>query len=366
MSVSRKIIGIIVFRIGLIGLGAASRNIHLPACHGIADVVIVGGVDVAAISGVAVPRFASLDDLVSKGKPDLIIIATPPASHVPLAIDALRAGCHVFLEKPIAPSLAEARTLRREARKSNRKIAVNNEFRFMACHAAARRLVGTLEFGDLRFLHLNQTFRVDSATEAGWRGQETERTGTEFGIHALDLARFFFNSEPHVMRSWMAGSSGAAGPDMLNLIDLDFGDGRFARITLDRLTKGKHRYLECRLDGTNATIETELGGALELQFGVRAANRRPFFNGDFSPGGRAFLWSGEKRRKIASDGFNLFADATRKLLQAFLQAIRDGTVPSCSLEDNFRSFALMRGAYDAARERRDVDVAALYQEDGGY
>ena len=134
------------------------------------------------------------------------------------------------------------------------------------------------------------------------------------------------------MRSWMAGSSAAAGPDMLNLVDLDFGDGRFARITLDRLTKGRHRYLECRLDGTEATIETELGGALELQFGVRAATRRPFFNGDFSAGGRAFLWRGENRRKLASDGFNLFADATRKLLRAFLLSIRDETVPPCSLD----------------------------------
>ena len=104
--------------------------------------------------------------------------------------------------------------------------------------------------------------------------------------------------------------------------------------------------------------------ALELQFGVRAATRRPFFNGDFSPGGRAFLWRGEKRQKIASDGFDLFADATRKLLQEFLLSIRDETVPPCSLEDNFRSFALMRAAYDAARERRDVDVATLYREDG--
>ena len=353
-----------MFRIGLVGLGSAARNIHLPACHGIAEVVIVGGVDIAATSEVSIPRFASLGDLVSKGKPDVIIIATPPASHVPLAIDALRAGCHVFLEKPIAPSLAEARILCREARKSNRKVAVNNEFRFMACHAAAHRLIGSPEFGELRFLHLYQAFRVDSATEAGWRGQETERTGTEFGIHALDLARFFFASEPRFMRSWMAGSSAAAGPDMLNLVDLDFGDGRFARITLDRLTKGRHRYLECRLDGTEATIETELGGALELQFGVRAATRRPFFNGDFSAGGRAFLWRGENRRKLASDGFNLFADATRKLLRAFLLSIRDETVPPCSLDDNFRSFALMRAAYDAARERRDVDVAALYQDDG--
>jgi predicted dehydrogenase len=148
---------------------------------------------------------------------------------------------------------------------------------------------------------------------------------------------------------------------MLNLVDLDFGDGRFARITLDRLTKGKHRYLECRLDGTKATIETELGGALELQFGLRAATRRPFLNADFSAGGRAFLWRGEQRRKIASDGFHLFADATQKLLQAFLFAIRDDTVPPCSLEDNFRSFALMRAAYDAARDKQDVDVAALYR-----
>ena len=165
-----------MFRIGLVGLGSAARNIHLPACHGIAEVVIVGGVDIAATSEVSIPRFASLGDLVSKGKPDVIIIATPPASHVPLAIDALRAGCHVFLEKPIAPSLAEARILCREARKSNRKVAVNNEFRFMNVHEAAHARIPGSQLVRLEGEHLVGLTRhkeVDAAVKAFLAKNET-------------------------------------------------------------------------------------------------------------------------------------------------------------------------------------------------
>ena len=97
------------------------------------------------------------------------------------------------------------------------------------------------------------------------------------------------------------------GPDYLNLIQLEFSGSRLAQITLDRLSRGRHRYLDLRLDGTNASVETEFGGRLEASAGIRGGTRKPFFDFDFSPGGRAHLFRGELGRKIASDPLDIFA-----------------------------------------------------------
>ena len=55
--------------------------------------------------------FSSIRELVEKTKPDVIHILTPPKTHFSLTKEAIGAGCHVLVEKPIALNLEEARTL---------------------------------------------------------------------------------------------------------------------------------------------------------------------------------------------------------------------------------------------------------------
>jgi predicted dehydrogenase len=206
---------------------------------------------------------------------------------------------------------------------------------------------------------MHQSFRTSDETEAGWRGTDPERTCKEFGTHVFDLCRFFFASDPLRMRAWMPRPTRPGGPDLLNLIDLEFPGERFARITLDRLTTGRHRYLDIRLDGTQRTVETELGGHVAFAVGLHAAERRPFLDFDLSFGGRAFVYDGERKRKLAADPLDLFAAATSALLDDFIAAIREGRRSVSCATDNIRSFALLRAAYDSAREGRDVDLAFL-------
>ena len=146
---------------------------------------------------------------------------------------------------------------------------------------------------------------------------------------------------------------------MLNLIDLEFAHDRWARITLNRVTRGPHRYLDIRLDGAAGSVVTELGGHASVEAGLDARSRRPYLRADISPGARAILYQGERRHKLASDSLGLFADATRRLMQAFLAALASGARPPCDGSDNLRSFAIMRAAYDSAHLDRDVDLGFL-------
>lgn len=334
-------------RIALAGLGEAARSIHIPACRSIPEIEIVGGFDPHQIDA-PVHMFSSLDELFRQARPDILIVATPPKTHYAVAAAALENGIHVFCEKPFTHTLDEALELVGLAATQSRRLVVNNEFRYMACHEAAKQAIDRGEIGELQFLELHQTFRVDSQTEAGWRGTEVERTGTEFGIHALDLCRYFFGCEPISMYSRMPKPPDGEGPDLVNLVDLEFPQNRIARITLNRLTKGPHRYLNGRFDGTTGTIETQLGGDIGVRAGIQGGSRRPYFDLQFALGSQAKLFKGVRTHKLRGDGLDLFSQATAKLLRYFIEGLEgDGPIPSEG-SDNIKSFELMRSAYEIA------------------
>lgn len=348
-------------KIALVGLGAAARSIHIPAIRRVKRLRLVGGCDVRSDAGkFDFPTYASVGELIEQGRPDIVAIITPTATHFRLASAVLESGIHVFCEKPFTSTVDEALALLRLADARGVRIAVNNEFRFMACHQAAKALIGSETFGDLSFVSMHQTFRTSATTEAGWRGADNERTNKDFGTHVFDLCRYFYGEEPLRMRALMPKPGAPEGPDLLNLVDLEFSGDRFARITLDRLTRGQHRYLDIRLDGTRANVETELGGRAALSVGLRPATRRPYVDLDLSLGGSAWLCREERRTKLASDPLDLFAAATAKLLEQYVDAIEGGSQPPCAGSDNVRTLALMRAAYESASSRREIDLGFLH------
>jgi predicted dehydrogenase len=331
--------------------------VHLPACAKVSGVDVVGGCDPAARQDAyRFPLFASAEELIDKGRPEVLIVATPPDSHAALVRLGLEAGCHVLAEKPLAPSLDEADALCALARKVGRYVVVNTQYRFMNTHQEAKRRIGRPEFGRLLFLSVQQTFLTTPETEAGWRGRERRRTCQEFGIHVLDLCRFYFEEEPVAIGARMPRGDVADAPDLLDLIHLDFPGGRAASICLDRLSRGPHRYLDLRLDGSVGCIETRLGGGIEVAAGIRGRVRRPYVSLDVSMGGRARLYHGEAFETIATDPFDVFADATARLLQAFLDALAEGRMPPCHADDHRKSLALVDAAYESDARNEVVDL----------
>jgi hypothetical protein len=80
----------------------------------------------------------------------------------------------VFCEKPFVNSLKEADAIIALSKDAGRQVVVNNQFRFMRVHRAAKEKTGRPEFGDLLFVSMHQTFLVTVQTEAGWRGQDSQ------------------------------------------------------------------------------------------------------------------------------------------------------------------------------------------------
>src|SRR5205823_6118922 len=115
-----RTMGTPMLRIGIAGCGRAAR-IHLDRLLALSEVAVVACADpdrscaeslaakVGEHSGSSpVPSFADHRELLRQQRPDALCIFTPHLRHYRVAIDALQAGCHVFIEKPLSTNVQEA------------------------------------------------------------------------------------------------------------------------------------------------------------------------------------------------------------------------------------------------------------------
>lgn len=124
---------------------------------------------------------------------DVVIIITPNGSHADIAIDAFNHGKHVFCEKPLSNTVAEAERMTEAARKSGKVNLVNFSYRTWPGIELARQLIREGELGDL--LHFEGRFFQDYAADPGlpfsWRFDKSISGGGAFGdigSHIMDIA----------------------------------------------------------------------------------------------------------------------------------------------------------------------------------
>ena len=128
-------------RIGVLGAGHLGR-IHVQQLRELPEFEIMGVFDTHADkaakvqSEFGVPLFGSMRELISAC--DVVDVVTPTLAHHECAMQALDAGKHVFIEKPIAHTLEEARQLVARAESAGRKVQIGHVERFNPAFLAAR------------------------------------------------------------------------------------------------------------------------------------------------------------------------------------------------------------------------------------
>ncbi len=187
------------FRVGLLGYGLAGRVFHAPLIAACPDLVLAAVVTRdperrAALRAVH-PETEALDapeQLWERaGSLDLVVVATPNRSHVPLARAALQAGLPVVVDKPLAPSVAEARALIDAARAAGRWLTVFQNRRWDGDFLTVRKLLADGALGAVHRLE-SRFERWNPVPRSGWResGDPAEASGLLFdlGPHLIDQA----------------------------------------------------------------------------------------------------------------------------------------------------------------------------------
>lgn len=191
-------------RVGVIGAGAFAAACHLPglAAHPRARVVALCGRrpgptrELAARFGIAAVetdyrRLLDRDDL------DAITVCTPNAAHREPALAALAAGKHLFCEKPLGLSVAEAAAMHAAAIASARIHQVSFVYRYLYGVEELRRRVAAGDVGEPFLLRLHHETWDGLAPSApiGWR----ERRGPAGGGVLYDLGSHFFDLARHLL-----------------------------------------------------------------------------------------------------------------------------------------------------------------------
>jgi predicted dehydrogenase len=192
-------------RIGLIGCGLVAETRHLPALLSLpnARVAAVADTNAECLARVAdrfrIPRRhpdyrALLDDAAI----DAVAICAPAQFHVPIALDALDAGKHVFIEKPLALSLAEGQRLLERAAQSPQRVMLGFNLRWHRLVRRARELVQSGALGRIEAIRtvISSGTRYHSDV-AEWRKRRALGGGVllEVAVHHFDLWRYLLESE---------------------------------------------------------------------------------------------------------------------------------------------------------------------------
>lgn len=197
-------------RVGLIGFGLAGRTLHAPliAASGqlrLASIVTrdPGRQERARAEHPDASVIANLEDLWSSAAElDLIVIATPNRSHVPLATRALENGLAVVIDKPMAPTSAQGRRLIEEAEARGLVLTVFQNRRWDGDFLTFRKLLAENALGPVvRFESRFERWRP-SVSQDAWRerGDAEEAGGLLFdlGAHLIDQAVLAFGPPTHV------------------------------------------------------------------------------------------------------------------------------------------------------------------------
>ena len=342
-------------RVAIAGLGRAARLYHLPSLRRIDGVQIVGGFDPVAASRETwsnesgLDAHDDLDELLTRSKPGVVVVATPPDTHADVCVRALEHGAHVIVEKPFAVSVVEADRVLAAARDAGRRVAVNHQFTEAPIFRAVLDAAHGGEYGRLAFAQVWQLMDLAPWDEpTAWRAGMARRTLLEGGVHLVYLLVALFGELPiSVSAQHSAGFHDDRAADAVQLVTLEFSGGRLGQITIDRLCKGGTRYMELRADCERGSLRASLGGRAVVQIGRKRAERTGI-RVDLGAGGLAWVETGLRRRTLARSPREMTERATEAVLRAAFDAFRRNVEPPSSGRNAREIIATIEAAYESA------------------
>ncbi|NLG51486.1 MAG: Gfo/Idh/MocA family oxidoreductase [Chloroflexi bacterium] len=135
-------------------------------------------------------------ELLDTERPDIVVPCGRNDTHAPIAIEAVRRGCHVFSEKPAAQTLEDVLTLRQLVRDQDVRYGLMLPLRYKPAFFTARLLVENGIIGEPFLISAQKSYRWgDNRPE--WYGNPAHygNSITWIGIHALDFARWIAGVE---------------------------------------------------------------------------------------------------------------------------------------------------------------------------
>ncbi|WP_457963918.1 Gfo/Idh/MocA family oxidoreductase [Arthrobacter sp. D1-29] len=187
-------------RVALIGAGDIAEVAHLPAWAVAAGARVEVLVDPnqeraqQLADKFGIPRCVTdLDELLRSGDVDAVDICTPPHLHAPMVLQALNAGVHVLVEKPMATNLQDAEAIARAAEASGKTVMVAENWLFSSARREAEELIRKHALGQpflIKARHESSLYVSSTGGAPAWTFSPDTAGGgylMQAGIHTVAL-----------------------------------------------------------------------------------------------------------------------------------------------------------------------------------
>ncbi len=287
-------------------------------------------------------RFRSLAEATRAIEADAALVAVPPALHAEVALEALESGLHCVVEKPLATSIEEARTVVKRAEDVSRLVMASQNFRFDRGYRTVRRLVAGQAIGAVGRIKVD--FRR-APVFIGFRLQMDEPLLIDMAVHHLDQLRGLAVGRPATLlaSSFNPPWSTFHGNAVANVaVELDGG------AMFDYAGSWVTRGPETSWNG-DWFLEGERGAIVWRDTRVDL-----FTNGS---SGRGLLR--RVRRPQTRVPLDELAEEGRSgVLAELAEAIRAGREPETGGRDNLGTLELVYGAVQSAKNRTTITLSA--------
>ncbi|MFH1903759.1 MAG: Gfo/Idh/MocA family oxidoreductase [Candidatus Omnitrophota bacterium] len=284
-----------MFRISLIGAGAIS------GCHAKTiqernkeiELVSIADINEEAARKIApegVKIYTDYQELLRKTTPDAVVIALPHNLHKEVTIKALKFGAHVYVEKPMAISVAECDEMIAAAEKYRKVLFVGHTQRYFPENITAHNMIRTGKIGNLIWAKDLDIGYYGWEERMPWHLDPKQGGGgllPNRGVHQIDRLQFFFDSQVEKVlgraETFWPGSKvdGNVGAMLI------FRNGRYAFLMGSGYICAPQYVTE--LFGIKGAIKTIGGLSLEASFDNKPYIHYPYEGG---PGGEVSFYNG--------------------------------------------------------------------------
>jgi predicted dehydrogenase len=346
-------------RVGLIGYGLAGQFFHAPIIESVPGLRLAaivtsdpGRAEAASRAHRTAHVVRSVDALLAMRESlDLVVVATPNRTHVPLAWQALEAGIAVMVDKPLAPTPTEARGLIELAERRSRLLTVYHNRRWDGDFLTLRRLI---EEGRLGVVHRFESRfeRWRPVPKAGWR-QDADPASAggllyDLGSHLIDQALVLFGPAAEVYAEMEARTGGQVDDDVFVAVRHESG----VRSHLWMSSLAGQMGPRLRVLGSRAAFVKHAG---DVQEGALRRHE--------SPGRES--WGEEPRDAWGVLGAGNTVEAVPTVPGAYpelyrltAEAVRRGGPPPVDPRDALAGLEVIEAAQRSAAERRVVTLGS--------
>lgn len=321
----------------------------------------------AARYGVA--GYTSITEMVKREKLDMVTICTPHPAHKEPAIEAMRAGASVLIEKPLASSLQDCDAMLSVSRETGKQIGIISQRRF---YAPCLRLKKAIESGKIGKPVLGTVFMFGWRDEAyyksdPWRGKWQEEGGgvlVNQAPHQLDLLQWFMGSEiEEVYGVWRNLNHNYIEVEDTALAILKFRNGAVGNIVVSNSQK-PGIYGKVHIHGENgASVGVQTDGGAMFIAGMTSILEPPVNDIWSVPGEEARLKEWVREDSDYFNGLNSMEHFHKLQFEDFIDALIEGREPMVTGEAGRVTVEIFTAIYRSQRDGKPVKFPLLPEYD---